>query len=585
MTTAHEPTVAVCVLFYERPEQTIECVLSIAPSGTPLYVLDNGSSPAARSRLADACASYPNIRILDSSANVGVGPGRNRLIASTSESWLLFLDSDIVVHTVDWKDRIIRHITASPDTEVFIPKLFNKHEDKLVKYHRLSLLGQRALLTETDSADTNIFPGGASFVSRRLFDRLGHYDDGIFVGGEDFELCLRGILSQSPVRARLVDDILLVHDHRRPVHHADIRSVRSRYDVTTIARSYERIRQKHGIILDDGWQPWVRRQAHSLLSRESPLAKAKKAVGRLRQRLSRRPHLKTPTTCTLYMTARCNLDCTACRRSVLGITPAPDMTLAVLDRTMSLYPDIKSFCIAGFGEPTLCPAFPDIVDLLKCRNRYVGVITNGVEVDNFFRLGTAPDYISISLYGCDNASYASHCGLPAFDRVIRNYRLLRRRFGNVGFSFIVTKHNLDILRELLTHLDRLEPSFLHLVNYLAYDVSNPEEIRRIITTADTDLIERIDALAAPRSYIRLKPIYIDPRRPSYNCRSYCNLLNVDGNGNIGGCQRQNPPDRRYGNIFVDKDPFNSPQMVSLRTSVENGEHAHEQCRYCFGSWA
>lgn len=585
-TTSNDPTLAVCVLFYERPEQTIECALSILPSGAQLYILNNGSSAAARSLLAEACAPYPNVHIFDSLVNRGVGPGRNYLIASTKEAWLLFLDNDIVMHTPDWKDRILLHIHEFPDVEVFIPKLYNQHDNALVRYNQLRLCDRKALFTQADSAETNIFPGGASFVSRRLFDRLGLYDTNILVGAEDFELCLRALLSHNPVRARLIDDILLLHHHRPPTRKSDTRSVRARYDVRTIARSYAHIRQKHGIALDDGWQPWVRRQSRAMLSERSLSTRAKRSFSRLCRQLFSPPSRSTqPTTCTLFMSDSCNLHCSGCRRALLGVPSSENMSLTVLNRVLSLYPSIASFCIAGFGEPTLCPAFSEIVDLLKCRGRYVGIITNGLQIDAFSRLATKPDYISISLYGYDNTTYASYCGRAVFDEVIRNFHFLRRRFGTVGFSYIVTRHNTDTLASVLTCLDSLDPSFLHLVNYLAYDISDPEEIEKIITIDDTDLISRIDDLCRPRSYITAKPVYIDPSRPSYKCRSYCQLLNVDGSGNIGGCQRHNPPDVQYGNIFSDADPFNSPKMLAHRAAVQNGRHAHDQCRYCFGSWA
>jgi len=38
------------------------------------------------------------------------------------------------------------------------------------------------------------------------------------------------------------------------------------------------------------------------------------------------------------------------------------------------------------------------------------------------------------------------------------------------------------------------------------------------------------------------------------------MINLDGDGNIGGCQRQIPPDTSFGNIFTDKDPYNSLEM-------------------------
>ena len=59
---------------------------------------------------------------------------------------------------------------------------------------------------------------------------------------------------------------------------------------------------------------------------------------------------------------------------------------------------------------------------------------------------------------------------------------------------------------------------------------------------------------------------------------------MDGDGNIGGCQRQIPPDASFGNIFTDKDPYNSLKMRESREHVHNKTYPHKECRFCFGNW-
>jgi len=49
-------------------------------------------------------------------------------------------------------------------------------------------------------------------------------------------------------------------------------------------------------------------------------------------------------------------------------------------------------------------------------------------------------------------------------------------------------------------------------------------------------------------------------------------------------QRQVPPDNFFGNILIDKDPYNSIEMCRLRNLVHNKSYPHKECRYCFGNW-
>jgi radical SAM protein with 4Fe4S-binding SPASM domain len=114
------------------------------------------------------------------------------------------------------------------------------------------------------------------------------------------------------------------------------------------------------------------------------------------------------------------------------------------------------------------------------------------------------------------------------------------------------------------------------------------EIKKIIRVQDSEIIDYIDNLCLKRDYIELKPVYIDIENPSYKCRSYDNIINLDGNGNIGGCLRQIPPSNLFGNIFTDRDPFNSKEMYKHRklqhTMARTKITPHSECDYCFGNW-
>jgi len=118
---------------------------------------------------------------------------------------------------------------------------------------------------------TNAFPGGASIVNRKLFERLSLYDDKMFVGFEDYELCIRGMLSESPVKARLINNVELLHIHRYLKENEDKKTTLTRYNTGFIEKSSERIKEKHNIILISGWKKWVPQQIENILKDKIPL--------------------------------------------------------------------------------------------------------------------------------------------------------------------------------------------------------------------------------------------------------------------------------------------------------------------------
>jgi len=295
-----------------------------------------------------------------------------------------------------------------------------------------------------------------------------------------------------------------------------------------------------------------------------------------------------PKTCGLFMTDRCNFKCRGCRRGILNVTDSKEMELNTVKKLLSLYPSIKSFTVAGFGEPTLCEEFVEIVKFLKENGKKVYIITNGTNIGKILQLNCKAKQISVSLYGYDTNSYIAYTGVNAYNRVIENFLQLKGKLENVGFSYILTKSNYRNLDKIIALCDKLQPDFLHLINYLAYDYNNIEEVQKIITVKDTQIINYIDEMCAGKDYIKIKPVYIDFENPKFNCNSYDYVVNLDGEGNVGGCMRQIPPDSSFGNIFKESGPFNSTEMKRLRrlqhTMARTKKPPHKECHYCFGNW-
>lgn len=307
------------------------------------------------------------------------------------------------------------------------------------------------------------------------------------------------------------------------------------------------------------------------------MKKIKKIIKSLLQFLN---ILKEPSECSLYMTEICNFKCKGCRRSVIDIHNSRELSLETVKKFLSVYPQTRGFCIAGQGEPTLCSNFVEIVEFLIKKRKYVNIITNASNIEKFLKLKVVPNYISISLYGYDNKSYKEYCGLEVFDKVIENFKTLKNKFKNVGFSYFVNKENYLDLEKILKLCDEIKPAFLDINNYLAYDVDSESETNKIIKVNDVDIIQHINNLINGRDYIRSKPNYIDVDSDCFNCASYLTSVSLDGDGNLCGCKTQMVPDPIYGNIYKDKDPFNSFELVRLRNIVKQGKKPHEVCTFC-----
>lgn len=289
-----------------------------------------------------------------------------------------------------------------------------------------------------------------------------------------------------------------------------------------------------------------------------------------------------PEECTIYFTDVCNFSCEGCSRQTVGKPKHKEMDVETVEKILTAYPSIESFCIAGLGEPTIGKHFPEVVNYLLNKGKYVGIITNGTYPERLLQLEKSPSYISISLYGFNKNEYKEWTKVDAFEKVKQNYKTLKSRFGNVGFSYILNKENYKKLDDIIKVCDELKPSFLNLVNYLVYDSTDENELKKIISLKDVEIIKFIENRCNSRNYINVRPIYNDNDDDVFSCPSYERIINVDGQGNIGGCQRQITPSIEYGNFAFNDDPYNSVPMQMLRRGVNDGHYPHLNCKSCFG---
>lgn len=260
------PNIVVCILFHEKVDQTIECIQSFLPSKIPLIVCNNGSSPASRKKLFDFISAHSQVRLIEPGSNLGVSAGRNYIIRATIAEWLFFVDNDITIQTQNWLHKLQEHIQIMPRTEVFIPQLYNILERTYSPRHSLKITGDKVSFAErTPGNEVNMFPGGASLVKRTIFDRLGLYDKQIFIEYEDYELCLRGVISRNPVKAHKIDDIILYHDHRRAYSGLDRSYVNMRYNHDRARSSAKLIFKKHHLLIQDDLSSWSKMQQYKLL--------------------------------------------------------------------------------------------------------------------------------------------------------------------------------------------------------------------------------------------------------------------------------------------------------------------------------
>lgn len=266
-------TTGIYILFFEKLKLTQHCIESFLPSGCDIYVLNNGSSRESTRKLEAFCKRYSQIKIFHSSVNLGVANGRNLLIKDTSKEWLFFVDNDITINEKQsWTRTFEELMLKFPDTKVFVPKLFNSYAKIFEPHSNIELVDNTVFFRKANSSFLNKFPGGASIIHRSIFDKYGYYDKDMFVGWEDFEFAIRGLKNDDPLKCKLVNEINLTHHHEYTFDSKAKEAIRIRYNAENIKKSFDRIVEKHGLVLEKDGLLWSQEQIEKL-TKINPLRK------------------------------------------------------------------------------------------------------------------------------------------------------------------------------------------------------------------------------------------------------------------------------------------------------------------------
>lgn len=261
--------IAILILFFNKLQQTIECVESFLESNQNIYILNNGSDLKQWNNLKSFFKDSKSITFIDAGKNIGVSAGRNKLISYTKEPWIFCVDNDITIScSSSWIQKFENFINNRENIEIVCPLLFNKHDNTFSEKLSIKLYDKIVKLETGNFSISNCFPGGASIVRRSVYETYGMYDEEMFVGFEDYEFAIRAIVSlNKPLSVFHCDDITLIHDHRYQKTKNDKDAVRQRYNDEKLKKSYDRMVKKYEIFFEHDWKWWTQKQITEMTTR------------------------------------------------------------------------------------------------------------------------------------------------------------------------------------------------------------------------------------------------------------------------------------------------------------------------------
>lgn len=254
------------------------------------------------------------------------------------------------------------------------------------------------------------------------------------------------------------------------------------------------------------------------------------------------------------------------------------------------YPSIKRVSFVGIGEPFLNEDLIPMARIAKERGKRVDVITN-VSLLHRHWGEIAPNFddVSISLHGLTAEELKRTAGVdaPMFDQFVSNVRHLCREERGINRAMIVRasvvtlRTDLNRLRRAAIFCAENGIQCLEVQNYLPYGL---DDFKECVFDDDSQFITYLNGLI--KEFIGVveivPPVLIkkDPRRMSWGCLSFFEVLRVDGIGHVCGCNRIMVPKPENGNFKECQDVWNNTYFLGFRRQWKSLRCLPDCCRWC-----
>ncbi len=191
---------SVVIVTRDRKKELLDCLESISnQSRKPdeIIVVDNGSKEDVKRTFVKR---FPKIKFIRSETNLGGAGGRNLGLQNTSGKFILFMDDDAMAEP-DMIKELLKVMEKDSKIGIVQPKIYEKERPNFIQGvgHGINLktgrvygigvheedLGQYEKVMEIPMA------GCTWMVRREVFEKIGDYDEDIFIPYEDSDFSFR----------------------------------------------------------------------------------------------------------------------------------------------------------------------------------------------------------------------------------------------------------------------------------------------------------------------------------------------------------------------------------------------------------
>ena len=209
------PLLSIIIASYNTADLTIFCLNSIIKNidiSYEIIVVDNASSDLSVQKIKELAAKQKQIKLIESSENLGFGRANNLGVINAAGEYLLFLNTDTLIES-NVLDNSVEYLQKHPEVGVYSCRLKNKDQstqasggyfptlsrlivwqlfiDDLPVINRLFTSYHPHLEFYRQNRELDWVTGAFMMIPSIVFSEAGGFDPSIFMYTEEMELCYR----------------------------------------------------------------------------------------------------------------------------------------------------------------------------------------------------------------------------------------------------------------------------------------------------------------------------------------------------------------------------------------------------------
>lgn len=204
-------------------------------------IIDNGSIDDSISFLKK---KFPWVRIIRLKENYGYPKAANIGIAESKGEYIFIANNDIELEK-NCLENLISYLLNHPEAGEVGGRIYDYYKRNKIMGTPLSYnlcTGQFKTSGDYNKTQEAVWISGLCMFSKKLFNKLGGFDEDFFYSGDDLDFCLR--LGYKGLRVVYFPDAVLWHMGGQTINKPDL----SNFKIYNIHKSRLRILFKHGFV-------------------------------------------------------------------------------------------------------------------------------------------------------------------------------------------------------------------------------------------------------------------------------------------------------------------------------------------------